>query len=731
MMAVDVALDIKVGVYYCSQGLWLFGPMALTIPALAGLACFAYKRWMWERDYDDDNYYNKNLDEAGRPKPGLLTLLRQVFQLEFLTTAYQRYQNPELHQRGWLIDQAFNGVLEGFPQCLLQTYVLLCLEQEAVHTDSVDTGIQVVSIAFSCYSMAKALGNISFTLLQIEPVLPVPSGLSGWQLLFLQVADVASRLLCWCTLGAALRNPSADIHENGQLVLPILMTVEFVAVACLLRASLDWTCLNASESAAIAVLSMTVAYLSTPMLIFVATFTDMLRVQALLCCLRGFEVLVCLCIVWYRVHAVNQPHTLLLSFTIGSMAAYFAVFVTVVFDRFMRLQRGRPVLPSAHGGQFNEAHWACAFNNLELLKSCGSDSLSEKTIEGWTPAHLAAENGHEAALHLVYVLAPETLSAQDNKGTVPAHWAAVSGHEAVLRLLNEIAPETLSAKDNEGHVPAHAAAFHGQEGTLRLLDELAPETLSAKDNDGRVLAHCAAAFGGEATLRFLHEIAPETLSAKDNNGGVPAHVAARFGHGNTLRLLDELAPQTLSAKDNDGIVPAYEAAFEVDGATLELLYELAPETFRDAGIAPAAAELGREATLKLLNEVAPETMSARDDNGRTPAHEAACAGQEATLKLLNDLAPEIMSARDDKGRTPAHEAACAGHEATLKLLNEVAPETMSARDDNGRTPAHEAACAGQEATLKLLNDLAPETMSARDDNGRTPAHYAYLVCHRQ
>ena len=221
LLVIDIVLDIKVGVYYCSQGLWLFGPLALVIPGLAGLICFVYKRWSWRLGKDADCML-RSVDDRGRAKPGLLVLLRQVFQVEALATAYQAHEDPEQHGREWLVERAFNGVLEAFPQCLLQTYTLMCLEQEGLLKDPVDTGFQAVSIAFSCYSMAKALGHMSFDLLPQKAVPPLSAGLAGWQLQLLQFADVASRLLCWVCLGAAVRTPSDSMHENSQFALPAL-----------------------------------------------------------------------------------------------------------------------------------------------------------------------------------------------------------------------------------------------------------------------------------------------------------------------------------------------------------------------------------------------------------------------------------------------------------------------------------------------------------------------------
>ena len=67
LLVIDIVLDIKVGVYYCSQGLWLFGPLALVIPGLAGLICFVYKRWSWRLGKDADCML-RSVDDRGRAK---------------------------------------------------------------------------------------------------------------------------------------------------------------------------------------------------------------------------------------------------------------------------------------------------------------------------------------------------------------------------------------------------------------------------------------------------------------------------------------------------------------------------------------------------------------------------------------------------------------------------------------------------------------------------------------
>lgn len=63
MQALDIALDVKVGVSFCLQGMMLFGPLLLIIPGASGFMCFIYKRWSWElAPYDHTDAAGKKTD---------------------------------------------------------------------------------------------------------------------------------------------------------------------------------------------------------------------------------------------------------------------------------------------------------------------------------------------------------------------------------------------------------------------------------------------------------------------------------------------------------------------------------------------------------------------------------------------------------------------------------------------------------------------------------------------
>jgi ankyrin repeat protein len=226
---------------------------------------------------------------------------------------------------------------------------------------------------------------------------------------------------------------------------------------------------------------------------------------------------------------------------------------------------------------------------------------------------LAAQNGHEGCLRVLHELgAGATLSAEDVNKETPAHDAAQNGREGCLRLLHELgAVATLSAEDANNRTPAHFAALNGHEGCLRVLHELgAGASLSATDANKETPTHDAAENGHEGCLRVLHELgAGASLSATDANKETPAHLAAKNGHEGCLRVLHGCLSLMIDP----------------------LLKGLSQ--FRSAAtITNAILELEAMRALALL-AVHSDNMdsSPADDDGSTPAHDAAAAGHTSCV----------------------------------------------------------------------------------------------------
>ena len=80
----------------------------------------------------------------------------------------------------------------------------------------------------------------------------------------------------------------------------------------------------------------------------------------------------------------------------------------------------------------------------------------------WRPRLHAVEVGD---LHVLRQMDPDTLSADDN-GWTPAHLAAMEGHVEVIRYLHEVVPDTLSAMNNKGSTPAHSSQHQRGRATV-------------------------------------------------------------------------------------------------------------------------------------------------------------------------------------------------------------------------------------------------------------------------
>ena len=126
-------------------------------------------------------------------------------------------------------------------------------------------------------------------------------------------------------------------------------------------------------------------------------------------------------------------------------------------------------------------------------------------------------------------------------------------------------------------------------------------------------------------------------------------------------------------------------------------------------------------------------VDARDQDGRTPLHEAALSRSTAiSYILLANLAD--LEARDEEGSTPLHLAAASGRATVVRRLLEAGADT-GAKDGRGRTPMDLASEAGRgnierafrRHTLALMrnqNELRRRAKAAASDGSPTVADEA-------
>ena len=719
-MAIDATLDNLNGIIYCWRGLKVFGPLTLAIPVVSGFCCFLYKRNSWALapwDHTDaagerTDFYFQKRDRNGQLKPGLKSAILQMLQVEAFLTAYAAYKNPEKYEREWKVETAFNGVVEGFPSALLQTYTLFCMEHSNSLPGAFSTYINIVSILFSSYSIGKALNVVSLELLPQTKVEPPPRGLTTTQLKVLQSLDVFARISVLAAIGISLR-PAADMTVNCQFYLPTLMLLELLIIWTMSKWYFGWRSFFAADSILFTVLE----YFSVPMLVGNdVSLQQLLHIQLCTIIWRAMELAGGSILVWYSIHVNPQkPHFYVASFAVAG-ACTFAVAVTIVIlDRRLRYL-GEPLLPAANSEGYGKIEWACALGNQDLLRKMPYNELRQSnSLQSF--AHVAAVHGQKEVLQFLHEVVPETLKAADGDGAMPAHLAARNGHEGVLQFLHRVVPETLKTANGGGAMPAHVAARNGHEGVLQFLHQVVPETLKTATGDGAMPAHVAARNGHEGVLQFLHQVIPETLKTANGDGWVPAHWAAHNGHEGVLQFLHQVVAETLKTANGDGDLPAHWAALNGHEGVLQFLHQVVPETLKTAngdGDLPAhwAALNGHECVVQFLHQVVPETLKTANGDGHLPAHLAALSGQEGVLQFLHQVVPETLKTADGDGDLPAHLAAENGREGVLQFLHQVVPETLKTADGDGQLPEHLAAENGHEGVIQFLHEVVSDTPAA-------------------
>ena len=633
-----------------------------------------------------------------------------MLQVEAFLTAYAAYKNPKKHEREWKVETAFNGVVEGFPSALLQTYTLFCMEHSNSLPGPFSTFINIASIVFSSYSIGKALNVVSLELLPQTKVEPPPGGLTTTQLKVLQSLDVFARICVLAAIGISLR-PAADMTVSSQFYLPPLMLLELLVIGAMSKWYFGWRSFFAADSILFTVLE----YFSMPMLVGNnVSLQKQLRIQLCTIIWRAMELAGGSILVWYNIHMNPQnPHRYVASFAVAGGGAFSVAVTIIILDRRLRYF-GAPLLPAANSKGYGKIHWASALNNQDLLRKIPYNELRHSDSEQ-SFAHVAAKHGQKEVLQFLQEIVPETLKTADRE-KLPAHVAAHNGHEGVVQFLHQVVPDTLKTAARNGDLPAHLAAENGHEVVVQFLHQVVPETLKTADRDGVLPAHWAAQNGHEGVLQFLHQVVPETLKTADRDGVLPAHLATLTGLEGVLRFLHQVVPETLKTAAGNGALPAHLAAQKGHEGVVQYLHQVVPETLKTAAgdgnlAAHWAAKYGQEGVIQFLHQVVPETLKT-EAGIAMPAHFAAQNGHEGVLQFLHQVVPETLKTAAPDGTMPAHWAAQKGHAGVIQFLHQVVPETLNAADRWERLPAHLAARNGHDGVVQFLHEVVADTPAA-------------------
>jgi ankyrin repeat protein len=363
---------------------------------------------------------------------------------------------------------------------------------------------------------------------------------------------------------------------------------------------------------------------------------------------------------------------------------------------------------------------ASRMDAARLLCEHGTD-MKHKNSLGRTPLHGAAENGHyDIALMLLdynYQLdvnAPEKdrwtpssltpdhsklalercadVDACDNMGWTPLHLASQQGHRELVRLLLEHDADAF-ARDQEDHTFLDMAWASGHK-----------EIINSRYEDGQTALHIASYYEDLKLMQWLIDDCGLKSNAEDEDQETPLFPASRNGKEKATRLLLD-AGAKVNHQNWQKMTPLHRASENGHDAVTRLLLNknaiVDARHVYDWTPLHLASRAGKHMVAKaLLNGGA--NANAKNDKFWTPLHMASQKGHLDVVKLLLDGVADV-NARKADGETALHLAAFYGHLEVAQVLL----ERISNLDVKNETPRDLALKGGHRDIAQLLKPMGP------------------------
>ena len=405
------------------------------------------------------------------------------------------------------------------------------------------------------------------------------------------------------------------------------------------------------------------------------------------------------------------------------VAARYGQFATmdVLISRNAKLNvKSTDGLTPLHEGVFSGKQ-----SIIDRLLDAGGNQL-ESDREKRTPLFSASSLGYDKIVKVLLENSGEEKAElmEDDNGRLPIHIAAENGHTAaVIALLNRN-NNTISREDRKGCSPLSLAACGTSQSHAETVKYLIQRgaNICHRQRDGSTPLLLAAMSGNEQSVKYLlgegYDIPRSqkvNLDERNSRRSSPVSLAIAKGHESVALLLLKYGARDVSQNVHPGrrnplSWAAGHGMFEV----VKLLLAI-PDIPIDSTDATSrtplswAAEKGHTDVIKLLLEPPGKTTSTAnidsvDTHNRTPLSWAAGAGHDPVVKILLSQGAD-PTLKSKLFGSPITWAAREGHKKVfLTLLESNLIQEKDMLDHNGGSLMHLAASNGKLEIIKLLLD---------------------------
>ncbi len=387
---------------------------------------------------------------------------------------------------------------------------------------------------------------------------------------------------------------------------------------------------------------------------------------------------------------------------------------------------------------------------MQVVEYCyekAPTSMTMSKIDGWTPLHFAAKNGHANVVEFLIQknAAVNALTSRspleeetDAGGKTPLHLAIQNRHHEVVEQLLH-AKADVNKADAKGYTALHYASESGDLKSVEsLLKEETIDLNAITHEDGNTALHFAVKIKNHEIVKLLLNAGAEVnkinteipryivlqFSLTNNKikmgtnrcGNTPLHLAAREGDEESVDLLLQRGAD-VNIQNQQG----YAAPFIFPGP------EYDPDL--DGGYTPLhlASLMGHENTVERLLQVQGIQINIADKDGETPIFHASKKGYTNIVKRFLAEQTIDVNVRNNKGQTPLHYAAWEGRDEVAKQLLERKEIDVNVRENiQGCTALLWAVSRGHVEIVKHFSKKADVDFTIGDNRGITPLKCAVL-----